>query len=140
MKPNRNTKPLEYYINKLNLIHNYKYDYSLCRASKGELLIANLLKSHNITYETQKKFLSLTGARKRPLRFDFFLPEFNLIIEYDGEHHFEPIKRWGGEARFKDIQQRDAKKNEFCEENNIKLLRISYLEDVESILKEKLDL
>ena len=54
--------------------------------------------------------------------------------------HYEPIKHFGGEKAFKDTQLRDSIKNKFAEDNNIPLLRISYLEegDVENIVMNKL--
>ena len=66
-------------------------------------------------------------------RFDAFIEELNLAIEYDGEHHFIPID-FGNEGeeiayeKFKRIQYRDSFKNKYCEENGINLLRIPYTE------------
>ena len=43
-------------------------------------------------------------------RLDFFLPDYNIAIEYQGEQHFKPIKYFGGEKRFIDRIERDKKK------------------------------
>lgn len=95
-----------------------------CIKSKGQLEVELVLKKYNISYETEKSF---DGCKfKVLLRFDFYVPDLNLLIEYDGKQHFEPIKYFGGEKTFKIIQERDKIKNKFAKENNISLLRIPY--------------
>ena len=49
-----------------------------------------------------------------------------MCIEDDGAQHFKPVKYWGGEKTFLEIQERDALKNEYCKNNGIKLVRIPY--------------
>ena len=46
------------------------------------------------------------------------------IVEVDGRHHFEPVEVWGGAKRLKEMQTLDRKKDAFCQQNNIHLLRI----------------
>jgi len=49
--------------------------------------------------------------------------------------HFEPIEFFGGDVSLKETQKRDQIKNEYCEENNIKLLRIKYNDkNVENVI------
>jgi hypothetical protein len=63
------------------------------------------------------------------LKFDFFLPEFNILIEYDGEQHF--ISKENGifnKEKLKEIQDRDEIKNSYCKIKNINLIRIPYLD------------
>jgi hypothetical protein len=104
-----------------------------CIESKGEKEIFNFLILKGILFETQKAF---DGCKlKKKLRFDFFLPEKNMCIEYDGEQHFIPVKKWGGIENLEIIQKRDKIKAKFCQDNNIQLLRISYKESVKEILK-----
>ncbi len=73
-------------------------------------------------------------------RYDFYLPEYNLFIEYDGKQHYEPVRFFGNskdaECVFKRTQEHDAIKNRYCEENNINLLRIPYWEtkNIETII------
>ena len=68
------------------------------------------------------------------------MPKYNLIIEYDGEQHYKPMRYHDDEDRnisdFKIRQQRDEIKNKYCEENNIELLRIPYWEkqNIDSII------
>src|ERR1035437_4477643 len=61
----------------------------ICKESKGEKQIRLFLKENNIYYVQQHKFPNCKAIR--PLVFDFYLPEFNICIEYDGQQHFKPI-------------------------------------------------
>jgi len=60
---------------------------SKCNKSKNEKLISNYLEINNVYYIPEKKFD--TCMMKKPLPFDFYLPNLNLCIEYDGEQHFK---------------------------------------------------
>ena len=93
-----------------------------CRESFGERYIRNYLDLKNIRFEKQKKFNDCKFINKLP--FDFFLPDYNILIEYDGIQHFQPIKQFGGEPEFLKTQKKDKIKNEYCLKNNIKLIRI----------------
>ncbi len=64
----------------------------------------------------------------RNLELDGYSKELNLAFEYDGEQHYFPVKRFGGEDRFQYQQQRDRLKDKLCKENNITLIRIPYWE------------
>lgn len=96
----------------------------ICRLSRGEIQIHNFLKKRNIEYEYEKKFMGCED--KLQLTFDFYIPNLNCCIEYDGEQHFNPVSYFGGQERFKDIQRKDEIKNIFCKKSNIKLIRIPY--------------
>jgi hypothetical protein len=61
-----------------------------------------------------------------------------LCIEYDGQQHFNSIDYWGGENALKENIEKDNIKNEYCKENGINLIRISYKDDIANALKEKL--
>ena len=62
------------------------------------------------------------------LKFDFYLPKYNLCIEYNGIQHYQAIDYFGGEERFKQQQKLDTIKQQWCTENNIKLIIIPYLD------------
>ena len=94
--------------------------------SKGELLITNILKTLNVNYKLQKTFNNCKYKRK--LKFDFYLPDYNSCIEFDGLYHYKIIKNKQNSEQLKSTQLRDQIKNEFCKQNNIKLLRIPYWE------------
>jgi hypothetical protein len=104
--------------------------------SKGEVKIAQLLKQYNISFIKQKTFENCIYRRK--LKFDFYLPEYNYCIEYDGEQHFKANEFFGGEKEFKELQKKDKIKNDYCLNNNIKLIRIKYNENIEDILNKEI--
>lgn len=113
-----------------------------CRhQSKWEMFIRDFLISLNIEFIQQKRFLDCTNQKcSDTLPFDFYLPNHNIIIEYDGEHHFQPVKGWGGEDKFKITQQNDCIKSNYCKTNNIILLRLPYTYTEEDIKKEILNI
>lgn len=108
-----------------------------CIESKGEKTIRLWLNSHNISYISQNLFDNCKN--KRVLPFDFYLPEYNCCIEYDGEQHFKPVDfaNKGIEWANKQLEIRkkcDVIKNQYCVDNNIKLLRIPYFKNIEEEL------
>lgn len=98
-----------------------------CNESQGELKIAEYLDNNSILYERQKTFIDCKNIKKLP--FDFFLPDFNICIEYDGIQHFKSIKRWGGDISFLNRIKIDKIKTNYCKDNNLKLIRIRYDEE-----------
>ena len=107
-----------------------------CNQSKGEVKIKKYLKDNNIFYKEQYKFEDCKAQRKLP--FDFYLPDYNLIIEYDGKQHFEISSFFGDIDSFIGIKVRDTIKNIYCKKNNINLIRIPYWEydNIENILNK----
>ena len=110
-----------------------------CRESKGEKLVEKFLCENKIEYEQQKCFPKCsTGLKNSFLRFDFYLPGYNALIEYDGIQHFKPIEWFGGTKSLKRQEYRDSLKNSYASKNKITLLRIPYtLTDRESIKEIK---
>ncbi len=111
--------------------------------SKGELRIAEYLKEHNIRFEEQKRFAECID--KDMLPFDFYLPDNNVLCEFDGRHHMMPIDFAGrgdewAKKEFEKIQMHDAIKNKYCKDNGIKLIRIPYFEyaNITEILNREL--
>lgn len=140
------------FIQKAKLIHGDRYDYSkttyqgrfvpttiicpihgeflqkpdkhlsahgcpLCKESKCERSIREMLKSNNIHFEAQKQFPWLG---KQTL--DFYLPEYNIAIECQGEQHFHPVSIYKGEEGFQITRERDLRKYQKCLNNNVKVL------------------
>lgn len=102
-----------------------------CSASKGEKFIAYYLKENNIAFIPQKRFDDCKD--KRVLPFDFYLPSFNMCIEFDGQQHFSPDTYFGESEEkanedFERLKRRDNIKNNYCAKNNITLIRIPYWE------------
>lgn len=92
-----------------------------CSDSTGEKTIVKILNKNKILFEPQKTFESCRYKRK--LAFDFFLPDYNTLIEFDGQTHYEDVY---GLDVLERTQIRDKFKNNWTLENNIRLLRIPY--------------
>lgn len=155
-------------LEKLNKVHNNKYDYSgsifnrtkdtikiicplhgefeqnlnnhlrgsgcsLCDESKGERAVESYLIEHNIIFERQKKFDGCKNIRL--LSFDFYLPDYNLCIEFDGAQHYVEVLNWNN-LEYTKIN--DEIKNNFCLNNNIDLYRISYKDNIIEKLNKKI--
>lgn len=119
-------------------VHLQNKGCSVCNESKGEKRIRNWLKENKIIFESQKKFKNCIFKKSGVLKFDFYLPDFNLCIEYDGIQHFKSIKFFKKTDTLKNNKIRDKIKTNYCLQNNIKLLRIPYWEfdNIESILED----
>ena len=120
--------------NHLNLSHGCPY----CKQSKGELKIEKYLEQNNIKFEIQKRFKKCKN--KRPLPFDFYLPTYNICIEYDGRQHYQIIEYFDGKNGFNKRKHNDNIKTKYCLKNNIDLLRIPYTEfkNIENVLQNRL--
>ena len=105
-----------------------------CKMTRGERDIAKYLEDKKINYSYDKKFDDLRVTRK--LKFDFYLPDLNKLIEYDGVQHFEPVGFFGGEKGLKKTKAFDQKKNKYAKAKGIPLLRIKYDEPIEEKLVE----
>lgn len=94
--------------------------------SKSVYMIETFLIENDIKFHKEYKFTDCRNIL--PLPFDFFLPDYNMCIEYDGVQHFKPIEFWGGEKGLLEQTHRDQIKNKYCSKNNITLIRIKYTE------------
>ena len=107
-------------------------------------MIAKCLTRMKIQYIQEYSFPNCNGET-RPLRFDFWLPASNVLIEYDGEQHFHPV-RFGNmsveaaDQKFQQGQQYDSIKTEYAETLGINLIRISYYDkgNIRELLKHEL--
>lgn len=116
--------------------------YKQRHMSKGEKLVKMALDVLEVNYEQEKTFDTL--KHKARLRCDFYI-EMNgrkYVIEFDGKQHSTAIKRFGGQYAFAQTQLRDAIKNKWCAQNNVKLLRISKLnyEFIKARVKDTLNI
>ena len=168
------------FINRSNIIHNFKYDYSKviikntynevciicpehgefwqrpdihlrghkcqnCNSSKGEEAIKQFLMLNKINYENEKIFVLFKNLDTNyPFKFDFYLPDFNLCIEFDGVQHFKPVFPFNDKERaiktLDLVKKYDQIKNQYCLDNGIKLLRIPYTHynNIDKILSKEL--
>ena len=97
----------------------------MCKSSKLEGRVRDSLFEYNITFEEQKSWDWL--IYKSTQRVDFFLPDFNLIIECQGEQHFKAVDFFGGEEVYKDTVERDKNKKSLCEAHNLKVVYVAGL-------------
>lgn len=105
-----------------------------CKSSRGENHIKYVLKTLNIVNIQQHTFSDCKN--KNPLPFDFYLPDHNLCIEYQGEQHFKPIKRFGGLLGFNKVKLTDSIKKEYCKSKNVILIEYTYLDTFETITND----
>lgn len=108
---------------------------SSCVASEssGEIEVKKALNSLKIYYEPEKRFVDCRDIK--PLPFDFYISDYNLIIEFDGQNHFYAIF-----PNHEKTIEHDKIKNEYCKKNNINLLRIPYWDghNIKEIISNKI--
>lgn len=118
-----------------------------CASSKLEKKIKTYLDDNIIIYKQQYR---IDKCRyKNPLPFDFAIFNKNndliCLIEADGRQHFT-ISQFGGidldraKENFEQQKIRDNIKTKYCQDNNIKLIRIPYwdFDNIEEILENEL--
>ena len=103
--------------------------------SKGEKKVHDFLISENVEFFREYYFTSCySPISNRLLYFDFWIPEYNLVIEYDGEYHYSKDKTENQKVN-------DFTKNAYCAKNHINLLRIKYtdFDNIEPLICQKVD-
>lgn len=124
-------------------IEEYNFRCPVCKGSIGESRVKKVLSDLEIDFKPQFSFDDLRGKENRKMPFDFavFDKKCNLsfLIEFDGAYHYL-VNEYNPPAKLAGQQSRDAKKDKYCEEHNIDLVRIPYWEfkNIEQILLEKL--
>lgn len=108
------------------------------RISKGERRVEQWLMEHGIAFEFQKRFADCRDLRELP--FDFYLPEHRLCIEFDGEQHFRPVAFGRASSDYSETRSHDRRKNEWCRDHGVELLRIPYwkIAQIDGILCDRL--
>lgn len=111
-----------------------------CNIIKGEYRIMQYLTKNNIVFEGRKTYESLLGVKGGKLSYDFYLPDYNVLIEFQGEQHERSIDFFGGEEQFKTQLEHDKRKRDYATLHDIELLEIWYydFDNIESILDNKL--
>lgn len=107
--------------------------------SHGEDAVNNYLLEHNINFVREMAWVECRSDKDKLLRFDFYLPDLNIVIEYQGQHHYKPINKYRRAASVhRRIVINDQVKRDFCNKFNIKLIEICYLEfkNISTILDE----
>jgi very-short-patch-repair endonuclease len=114
--------------------HNQGNGCPNCNSSKGESKIRAHLNTLELYYIQE---FQLDNKQ----RIDFYIPEYNLAIEYDGIQHFKAVEHFGGEEALASNKERDEIKNQYCIDNNINLLRIPYWEfdNIDILIQEEIE-
>jgi hypothetical protein len=105
--------------------------------SKGEAYIEKILDDLELAYIPQKTFkgLKIKNRGNANLSYDFFIPKYKCLIEYQGRQHYMPVSIFGGEEEFKYQVKRDEKKKNFAIKNGYNLISIPYTIDKYSSIK-----
>jgi very-short-patch-repair endonuclease len=107
--------------------------------SKGEdAIFENLLKNGFEESDILRWYRFIDCRRIKPLSFDFYIPNINVCIEFQGLQHIKPIDYFGGEKSFKEQKEKDKIKKEYCENRGIKLIEIFDLKEIEKNLEREL--
>lgn len=156
------------FVDKAKEVHGDLYDYSKVKYVDYNTPVEIICKKHGVFTQKPKVHLLGAGCQMchlksqarvfkeltnyftnilleystdwiKPQRFDMYLKEYNIAIEYNGKQHYEPIGIFGGEEGFKNCQERDKRKMEKCLQNNCKLFIVRYdheEEDIRYIINE----
>jgi hypothetical protein len=109
-----------------------------CNESKLERELYLTFIENNINVERQKTFPWL--KYKKLLRLDFYLPDYNIAIECQGEQHYMQVPFINKKDNLQEIQKRDNIKRKLCQENNIKILYYGKRKYNDNIITNKNDL
>lgn len=125
------------YMVTVNAYRNY---CPYCNIVKGEKEISDFLLQHNIKFDLHHTYDDLVGLGNGKLSYDFYLYDYNLLIEFQGEQHEHPIDVFGGDKQFSIQQEHDKRKRDYAHNHNINLLEIWYYDfkNIKVILNNKL--
>ena len=108
----------------------------------SELLVYNIVrkiyKDNKVIYQHRPYFLR--SPKGGQMSYDVFICGLNVAIEYQGKQHYEPIDYFGGKGAFEELKVRDRVKKELSDKNGIKLVYISYQEEItKELIKKRID-
>lgn len=111
-----------------------------CGTSCGEDKIRDLLEEYSIQYKEQATFEECHNQEMLPFDFKIELDNKIILIEYNGIQHYEPVKFFGGDVKYKRQLKHDKIKRNFCSKNNIELIVIPHYDKnkIKEILKPKI--
>lgn len=127
------------YMRSIDISKSCNFRCPKCNVSKGELNIANFLNKNNILYQRQKMFDNLIGLGNGSLSYDFYLPDYNLLIEYQGQFHDGKGNEYM-KQNLKKQQEHDRRKRKYAKDHDISLLEIWYwdFDNIDEILNREL--
>ena len=122
-------KNIETGIEFVDTVSHVKSGYNIgVKRSKGEALLRKILTDLSIKFIPEHRFKDCVNPNTGVcLKFDFYLPDYNCCIEYDGEQHYKGWRKSREvKASLEQVQFRDSLKDKYCEDNHILLIRIPY--------------
>jgi very-short-patch-repair endonuclease len=99
----------------------------LCKASKLEQFGYGVLTQWNVRFIKEKRFTEFYNISS--FQFDYYLPDYKIIIEFDGLQHFKEDVTWKEIIPFNERVRRDKIKNTVLFKNGVPILRIPYIYD-----------
>ena len=104
--------------------------------------VSRYLKDNKIDYVHTYRFEDLRGVNNGQLSYDFYLPDYNILIECQGAQHERPIEYFGGDDRFCIQQEHDKRKREYAEQHKINFIEIWYYDanNIDQILNNALNI
>ena len=120
--------------------HLNRHGCPICQSSKGEIKITKILDKDNEKYIKQKSFKDCINPKtKCRLKYDFYLPKHNILIEFNGLQHYMKNTRWHQNEETLEKQQfRDQIKKDYAIHHGYKFLVIRYDENIEEIMEKVL--
>ena len=115
----------------------YRGKCSYCNMTKLEKYVFSIIKNYFSSEDIDIQ-VSFDGLKyKNSLKFDFYISKINLVIEVDGKQHYSDGKNYsfGDKKEYEKTKLRDNIKNKYCLDNNIKLIRIKYDDNIDLVLK-----
>ncbi|USL89460.1 homing endonuclease [Bacillus phage vB_BceH_LY2] len=110
---------------------------TICKESIGEANVRLYLERKGINFKTQHSFEGLVSTKK--LSYDFFLPDMDILIEFQGVQHYEPVEFFGGQTSFDKQVAHDKLKRDFAKDNHYLLIEIKYTNDTIDKITNLLD-
>lgn len=110
-----------------NILNYSKTGCPNCAHGKNERIVYEIMKQNNIIFNRHHDIRKTIKNENRLLYVDFYIPNQNIIIEYNGVQHYQPV-RFGGisqeraQINFIKQQERDKYLQQFCINNNIQLI------------------
>ena len=120
-------------IFKMSIQHHLRSGCNKCslKISTGEQKVMSIIEELNIEYKFNKSFKNFKNYTGRLFRYDFWLPKYNKIIEYDGEQHYlYPLKYIKMDIipyKFLERHKNDKLKDAYAMANGFQIIRIPYI-------------
>jgi hypothetical protein len=127
----------EYYR---KVILNLRNIENKLRSKKGYNIVGSLYQESLLYKAISENFPDLTILSQYSprwlgrQRFDIYIKELHIAVEYNGLQHYEPVNYFGGEDGFVETVKRDEEKRKKCAKNNCLLIEVKYNENFYEVI------